>query len=258
MRIGTAVCHGEPNRQAIFCEVEGVRAVSPLPIQRLFNRLEPSRALVAVMESVTSDKRHIDCHLIVASVGRYLLSVAKSTVGSRGQREEVTYEQNLAPDRSGLHDETCSFRDPGSFARRGDRAASQTSCFEHPVVEKGAIGGPRLIGFISQADCLEHLSNEIFFGNPSVPQTVQTMMKRHPVCVTSETDLFALASIFVTHQFRHLPVVDNDRLVGMVSRRDVLEELDRFYRERIEDSSFERSPPDLHEVANLRFVARTR
>ena len=127
-----------------------------------------------------------------------------------------------------------------------------------PVVEKGAIGGPRLIGFISQADCLEHLSNEIFFGNPSVPQTVQTMMKRHPVCVTSETDLFALASIFVTHQFRHLPVVDNDRLVGMVSRRDVLEELDRFYRERIEDSSFERSPPDLHEVANLRFVARTR
>lgn len=127
-----------------------------------------------------------------------------------------------------------------------------------PVIEQGATGGPRLVGFISQADCLEHLSNEIFFGNPAVSQTVKTMMKRHPVCVTSDTDLFSLASIFVTHQYRHLPVVDNERLVGMVSRCDVLEELDRFYRERIEDTSFERFPPDLHEVANLRFVARTR
>lgn len=92
-----------------------------------------------------------------------------------------------------------------------------------PVVTQNEAGQSMLVGFISEGDCLERLSNEVFHGNPAQPQTVGTMMKRHPVCVEPETDVFALASIFVNHRYRHLPVVEQGVLRGVVSRRDILE-----------------------------------
>ena len=127
-----------------------------------------------------------------------------------------------------------------------------------PVVELGTDGRKRLIGFISEGDCLAFLSNEVFFGSPCPPQTVRTMMKRHPICVEPGTDLFTLASVFVSHQHRHLPVVEDDQLLGMVDRRDVLKALDAYYRDAIHDRDLQKSPPDLHEVVNLRFVSKGR
>lgn len=123
-----------------------------------------------------------------------------------------------------------------------------------PVVEPDANGNPILVGFLSEGDCLEYLSNEIFFGIPFQPQTARTMMKRHPVCVEPDTDIFALASIFVSHRYRHLPVVQEGRLLGIVSRRDILKALDEFYRENEEGRALKKSPRDLRELINLRFV----
>jgi len=127
-----------------------------------------------------------------------------------------------------------------------------------PVVEPDAHGNPILVGFLSEGDCLEHLSNEAFFGFPFQPQTARTMMKRHPVCVEPETDIFALASIFVSHRYRHLPVVQDGRVLGIVSRRDILHALDTFYRQGEEERSRKKSPRDLREVINLRFVGGNR
>lgn len=124
-----------------------------------------------------------------------------------------------------------------------------------PVVEPDEHGNPILVGFLSEGDCLEHLSNEIFFGIPFQPQTARTMMKRHPVCVEPDTDIFALASVFVSHRHRHLPVVQEGHLLGIVSRRDILKALDAFYREEEENRTLKKSPRDLREVFNLRFVA---
>lgn len=127
-----------------------------------------------------------------------------------------------------------------------------------PVVETDASGNQVLVGFLSEGDCLEHLSNEVFYGSPYQAQTARTMMKRHPVCVEPETDIFTLASIFVSHRYRHLPVVKDGRLLGIVSRRDILKALDRFYREDEEGRTLKKSPRDLREVMNLRFVGATK
>lgn len=124
-----------------------------------------------------------------------------------------------------------------------------------PVIDAGA--DRRLVGFISEADCLDHLSNEMFFGSPVMAHTVRTIMKRHPVCVEPGTDVFSLASVFVAHNHRHLPVIDGGRLLGIVSRREILKALDEYYRERTEHRDLEQFPPDLHEVMNMRFVARS-
>lgn len=128
-----------------------------------------------------------------------------------------------------------------------------------PVIEQGADGRKMLVGFISEGDCLAFLANEVFFGGPCPVQTVRTMMKRHPICVEPGTDLFSLASIFVSHQHRHLPVVQDGQLLGMVDRRDVLKALEAYYREAIHDRDLAKFPPDLHEALNLRcFVSKGR
>ncbi len=122
-----------------------------------------------------------------------------------------------------------------------------------PVVKREG-NERRLLGFLSEKDCLEFLSNEIFYGNPSPPQTAATVMKKHPVCVSPDADIFALASIFTSHGYRHLPVVENQHLLGIVSRRDALAALDRYYRDWSLKRDHERFPVDLHEIINHRFL----
>jgi CBS domain-containing protein len=112
-----------------------------------------------------------------------------------------------------------------------------------------------LLGFISEADCLEHLANGVFYGSPSLPLRAETIMRRHPVCIGPDEDIFTLTSIFVSHNYRHLPVVERENLLGIVSRRDLIRSLDRYYQEWSKTRSLDRFPVDLREVANMRFVA---
>lgn len=126
-----------------------------------------------------------------------------------------------------------------------------------PVVETDSAGRRRLVGFLSEGDCLEHLSNELFFGRPSQPQTAATIMRRHPVCVGPETDVFTLASLFATHHFRHLPVVDQEDFAGIVSRRDVLRALEGYYRQFLQAGEEERQLAQWQQTINYRLLARS-
>ena len=122
-----------------------------------------------------------------------------------------------------------------------------------PVVDIDA-GHKRLIGFISERDCLAGLTNESFFGSPAPKQTAATLMRKHPVCVAQETDLFALASILVSHGFRHLPVTRDGELLGVVSRRDILRAVEEYYRNLVLQTNLQHAPIDVHEVMNHRFL----
>jgi CBS domain-containing protein len=117
-----------------------------------------------------------------------------------------------------------------------------------PVVESRERDGRQLVGFVSEHDCLAHLSNEMFYGTPSPRQTAGTIMRKHPVCVAPDTELFTLASIFVHHGMRHLPVVDQGALVGIISRRDILEAMDKHYRAILGMAEHERRPLNLRDV----------
>lgn len=125
-----------------------------------------------------------------------------------------------------------------------------------PVVEMDAEGHRMLVGFLSEGDCLEYLSNEIFFGSPAPVQTVRTMMKMHPVCVEPDMDIFTLASIFVNHRYRHMPVAEDGRLLGIVSRRDILHALNDHYRDAFKDRKSKKFRPNLSELINHRFILK--
>lgn len=126
-----------------------------------------------------------------------------------------------------------------------------------PVVEQEG-RAHKLVGFLSERDCLAALAKEAFFGGTTGCATARTIMRTHPICVAPETELFTLASIFVNHGFRHLPVVEQDRLVGIVSRRDILQAMDAHYRRTIREHNQEYFPPDVHEIVNHRFVMQGR
>lgn len=126
-----------------------------------------------------------------------------------------------------------------------------------PVVDQQN-GKKLLVGFISEQDCLVFLSNEAFFGSPAPPQTAQTIMRMHPVCVAPDTELFTLASIFASHGYRHVPVVENGELVGVVSRRDIMKAMDAHYRNSTKQRDEQRFPPDLGQIINHRFVVSDR
>nr|CRH04343.1 Putative signal transduction protein with CBS domains [Candidatus Magnetococcus massalia] len=51
---------------------------------------------------------------------------------------------------------------------------------------------------------------------------IDRIMKRDVVSVAPEATLSEMAEVMRNHHFRHLPVVDGGRLVGVVSRQDIL------------------------------------
>ncbi len=111
-----------------------------------------------------------------------------------------------------------------------------------------------LVGFVSEKDCLSALSNELFFGNPSPAQCARTIMTSHPICISPDTELFAIVSIFTSHNLRHLPVVEEGVLLGIVSRRDILEAMETYYNQLVHNSDHERSLRDTSQIMNLRFT----
>jgi CBS domain-containing protein len=100
-----------------------------------------------------------------------------------------------------------------------------------PVVDADG----RLVGVVSEADVLrdalprDRRSREIPVAIESGGQvlTVDEVMTRLPISVTADADLSLAASVLIDTSVKSLPVVDGDRVVGMVSRRDVIAVLAR-------------------------------
>jgi CBS domain-containing protein len=127
-----------------------------------------------------------------------------------------------------------------------------------PVVTEGPGGRKVVVGVITEKDCVDHLADEMFYGSPRPIRTVETMMKRHPVCIAPDTEMFSLCSLFATHGLRHAPVTEEDgHLVGMISRRDILKYLDKYYGDSQRESDSKRFRPDLRLVSNLRFFRKS-
>jgi len=122
-----------------------------------------------------------------------------------------------------------------------------------PVVERRE-EGDELLGLISEKDCLGYLSNELFFNNPDIK--VRSMMHKLPLCASPESDIFVMATIFTQHVYRHLPVVSDKHLVGVISRRNILKAMHEFSQMVCQDESANKTHLDFNELVNLRFIIK--
>ena len=78
----------------------------------------------------------------------------------------------------------------------------------------------KLIGIISEKDCLKLIAKGGSFNLYDV--TVADYMTKEVDTIPPEMDIYYVAGIFLKHPYRRLPVVENDKLVGQISRRDIL------------------------------------
>ena len=77
----------------------------------------------------------------------------------------------------------------------------------------------RLIGILTERDLLRAVADRIH----SSEARVREWMTREPITVTPETPAEDAARTMLEHGFRHLPVVDGEQTIGIVSLRDVLD-----------------------------------
>lgn len=85
------------------------------------------------------------------------------------------------------------------------------------VIDDGA-----LVGMVSQGDC----AIKVLLPGLSARETpLADIMTRSPMTVTLNETLQQCMGIMTTRNFRHLPVVDGGRVVGMVSIGDIVKDI---------------------------------
>ena len=90
-----------------------------------------------------------------------------------------------------------------------------------------------LLGIFSEFDCLRSLANEGFYEEQhEAHETVEEHMTVVTHTIPPELGLYRIAHAFVTLRVRRLPVIEEDKLIGQVSRRDVLRALDKLEERR--------------------------
>jgi CBS domain-containing protein len=74
-----------------------------------------------------------------------------------------------------------------------------------------------LVGMISERDLLRFLS-----AGASPDAKVADRMTRHVLTASASTTLPEAMAMMVDGHFRHLPIVDGGRVIGMISMRDLM------------------------------------
>ena len=99
----------------------------------------------------------------------------------------------------------------------------------HELVHHRIAGAPvvndqgELVGMLSELDCLKVALNAGYYGDSGGP--VSDYMTPSVETVDAEMNIIDLAQKFLDSGFRRFPVLQGNRLVGQISRRDVLRAL---------------------------------
>lgn len=97
------------------------------------------------------------------------------------------------------------------------------------MLKEGVIGVPvvdekkQLIGYLSEQDCVKDMLNDAFYAEE--PGAVSSAMQTDVVSVTPETSIVEIAQTIMTNRPKNYPVVTDGKLVGLISRSDVLRAL---------------------------------
>ena len=96
----------------------------------------------------------------------------------------------------------------------------------HQLVKHNISGAPvvdpsgQLIGILSERDCLK-VALAASYEN-SLAGAVSAYMTTQVVTVEPHTSLTQVASLFLSGTYKRFPVVDGGRLIGQISRSDIV------------------------------------
>lgn len=99
----------------------------------------------------------------------------------------------------------------------------------HVLLEERLSGAPvvdasgALVGMLSKKDCLKIVFSSSYHGDRGGP--VREYMSAPVQTLDADMDLVSAAQHFLDSHFRRFPVLSRDKLVGQVSRADLLKAL---------------------------------
>jgi CBS domain-containing protein len=93
------------------------------------------------------------------------------------------------------------------------------------------IDNGRIVGIFTERDVLTRV---VAAGLDPKKTPIERVMSRDPMTVPSTTTVEEVMTLFTDKRFRHLPVVDGGRLVGMVSIGDILRRMVDTHRQEAE------------------------
>ena len=89
-------------------------------------------------------------------------------------------------------------------------------------------GGPvvndkqELVGIISEGDCLKQLSESRYYNMPLQHDNVEKRMAINVETIDGNMDVFDAANKFLQSKRRRFPIVENGKLIGQISQKDIL------------------------------------
>lgn len=111
---------------------------------------------------------------------------------------------------------------------------------EHLLAKKKYSAAPvvdddgQLVGLLTELMCLEAMASAVFYDEPV--GIVANHMTTQVRTVTPEDTAENVTDIFRQTGYRQLPVLEDGRLVGVVSRNDLMEAMRRFWKHQAPSS----------------------
>lgn len=96
------------------------------------------------------------------------------------------------------------------------------------LIKHGISGGcvvnekMELLGMISEGDCMKQISDSRYYNMPMTDLTVGKRMIKEVITIDGNMNVLEAANKFTELKFRRFPIVENGRLIGQISQRDVL------------------------------------
>ena len=96
------------------------------------------------------------------------------------------------------------------------------------LIKNKISGGPvvnsnnELVGVISEGDCLKQISESRYYNMPMEQHTVENRMAKNVETIDGNMNVFDAANKFLESKIRRFPIVENGKLVGQISQKDIL------------------------------------
>lgn len=92
-----------------------------------------------------------------------------------------------------------------------------------PVVDKTG----NIVGMLSERDCMKIALTASYHGEAA--GKVSDYMEPVPKTIEADASIVEVASMFLEEGYRRFPVMHDNRLVGQISRHDVLKALEKLW-----------------------------
>ncbi|MBG25937.1 MULTISPECIES: CBS domain-containing protein [Croceibacter] len=96
------------------------------------------------------------------------------------------------------------------------------------LVKHKISGGPvvndqnELVGIISEGDCIKQISDSRYHNLPMDDAKVEKHMVRDVETIDGNMNIFDAANQFLSAKRRRFPIVEEGKLVGLISQKDIL------------------------------------